>query len=77
MKDILIELDMNFNDFKTICVISGTDYNINNSNDLSRTLKYFKKYRKSKQKSSILQCIKSSMELFSIYLLHYINAWRL
>lgn len=52
MKDILIELDMNFNDFKTICVISGTDYNINNNNDLSRTLKYFKKYRKSKQKSS-------------------------
>ena len=52
MKDILIELDMNFNDFKTICVISGTDYNINNTNDLSRTLKYFKKYRKSKQKSS-------------------------
>lgn len=52
MKDILIELDMNFNDFKTICVISGTDYNINNTNDLSRTLKYFKKYRKSKQKSN-------------------------
>ena len=44
MKDILIELDINFNDFKTICVISGTDYNINNANDLSRTLKYFKKY---------------------------------
>ena len=52
MKDILIELDMTFNDFKSICVISGTDYNINNNNDLTRTLKYFKKYRKSKQKSN-------------------------
>jgi flap endonuclease-1 len=27
MKQILIELDINFNDFKTICVISGTSYN--------------------------------------------------
>lgn len=50
MKDILIELDMNFNDFKNICIISGTDYNIHNNNDLTNTLKYFKKYRKSKEK---------------------------
>lgn len=49
MKNILIELDMSFNDFKSICVISGTDYNINNSNNnLSQTLKYFKRYKKSK-----------------------------
>ena len=52
MKDILIELDMNFNDFKNICIISGTDYNINNNNDLTNTLKYFKKYRKSKEKKN-------------------------
>lgn len=50
MKNILIELDMNFTDFKSICVISGTDYNINNNNDLKQTLKYFKKYRKTKDK---------------------------
>jgi flap endonuclease-1 len=52
MKDILIELDMNFNDFKNICIISGTDYNIHNNNDLTNTLKYFKKYRKSKEKKN-------------------------
>jgi flap endonuclease-1 len=49
MKDILIELDMSFIDFKNICVISGTDYNINNNNNLHKTLKYFKKFRKSKE----------------------------
>ena len=49
MKDILIELDMSFTDFKNICVISGTDYNSNNNNDLHKTLKYFKKFRKSKE----------------------------
>jgi flap endonuclease-1 len=49
MKDILIELDMSFTDFKNICVISGTDYNSNNNNDLHKTLKYFKKFRRSKE----------------------------
>lgn len=52
MKDILIELDMNFNDFKTICIISGTDYNIHDNNDLNNTLKYFRKYRKSKDRKN-------------------------
>lgn len=54
MKDILIEIDMNFNDFKSICIISGTDYNINNENDLTKTLKYFKKFKKSKVKTTFL-----------------------
>ena len=54
MKDILIEIDINFNDFKSICIISGTDYNINNENDLTKTLKYFKKFKKSKVKTSFL-----------------------
>lgn len=52
MKDILIELDMSYSDFKNICIISGTDYNIHNNNDLYKTLKYFKKYRKSKEKKN-------------------------
>jgi len=54
MKDILIEIDMNFKDFKDICIISGTDYNIhnNNNNNLNNTLKYFRKYRKTKNKNN-------------------------
>jgi len=46
LKEILIEIDMNFNDFKNICIISGTDYNTDHNNDLTQTLKYFKKYKK-------------------------------
>ena len=46
LKQILIEININFIDFKHICIISGTDYNIDNKNNLTRTLNYFKKYKK-------------------------------
>jgi 5'-3' exonuclease len=52
IKGILEELNMTQQEFKEICVLSGTDYNINadrnNENvSLSLTLKYFKKFKKS------------------------------
>lgn len=54
MKDILNELDISQQEFKEICVLSGTDYNINadgkHDNDnvnLMQTFKYFRKFKKS------------------------------
>ena len=43
-KEILKELNMSSNTFKEICVVSGTDYNNNNTNNLYKTLKYFNIY---------------------------------
>jgi hypothetical protein len=50
MKGILEELKMTQLEFKEICVLSGTDYNINadgrNDNvNLSLTLKHFRKFK--------------------------------
>jgi flap endonuclease-1 len=65
MKDILNELNLSMEDFRSICIVSGTDYTIEinnnnnnsnnnnnnntNGNNLVRTLKYFKKYQKYKK----------------------------
>ena len=51
MKGMLIDLRLTFDEFRSICVISGTDYNIdcncdNKKIDLLKTLKYFNKYLK-------------------------------
>jgi flap endonuclease-1 len=47
MKGILSELTLSLDEFKSICIVSGTDYNIHNSNaNLHQSLKYFKKYKK-------------------------------
>ena len=50
MKGILEELDMTQTDFKEICVLSGTDYNIHangnsNKNTLQTTIKHFNRYK--------------------------------
>jgi len=49
-KQILNKLEIKQNELSEICVISGTDYNISNKNELNlyTTLKYFKKYKKNK-----------------------------
>ena len=52
-KKILSKLEINQNELREICVVSGTDYNLTNSStcDLYTTLKYFKKYKKQKPNS--------------------------
>ena len=50
MKGILEEIDMTQDQFKQICVLSGTDYNINANGDndkvnLHKTVKHFRKYQ--------------------------------
>jgi flap endonuclease-1 len=50
MKGILEEINLSMDEFKQICVVSGTDYNIDNEKlNLFQSLKYFKKYKKSKE----------------------------
>ena len=45
-KKMLSELNLTCDEFKSICIISGTDYNIDTDNNLIKTLKLFKKYKK-------------------------------
>jgi flap endonuclease-1 len=50
-KNILEELGITLKEFREICVLSGTDYNVVNEDDhnLMKTLKLFKKYHKTKK----------------------------
>jgi flap endonuclease-1 len=50
-KNILQELGITQKEFREICVLSGTDYNVVNEEDhnLVKTLKFFKKYHKTKK----------------------------
>ena len=50
-KHILEELGITLKEFREICVLSGTDYNIVNEQDrnLTKTLKLFKKFNKTKK----------------------------
>jgi flap endonuclease-1 len=53
-KNILKTLDITLKELKEICILSGTDYNLDKNNknnkkhDLYTTLKYFKKYKNQK-----------------------------
>jgi flap endonuclease-1 len=56
MKGILEELNMSHKEFKEICILSGTDYNIqvdktNNLVNLDNTIKYFNRYKKNVDKN--------------------------
>ena len=47
MIGILNELQLSLDEFKQICIVSGTDYNIDNDNtNLYQSLKYFKQFKK-------------------------------
>lgn len=58
-KKILEDLGITQKEFREICVLSGTDYNINtnfdsnNSNNLHKSLKLFKKYHKSLESTTM------------------------
>jgi len=51
-KQIFDDLGITENEFRQICVLSGTDYNIhsNKNTDLYKTLKWFKRYHQVKNK---------------------------
>lgn len=48
LNKILEDLNLTFNEFKEICVVSGTDYNYNSSKNLNlyMILEYFQEYKK-------------------------------
>ena len=46
INEILFELNVSFNDFKQICILSGTDYNIyNNKYNLIKSINLFNEYQ--------------------------------
>jgi 5'-3' exonuclease len=64
MKYILNELDITQKEFRQLCVLSGTDYNISNDADdgpnLHKTIKLFRKYKKAKQPIDFYEWIKKN-----------------
>ena len=64
MKEILSNLGITQKEFREICVLSGTDYNIeyNKTNVLEKNLKYFKKYHKSKSQLEFYEWLKINHE---------------
>lgn len=47
LNGMLSDMNMTFNEFQSICIVSGTDYNLDmeNNTNLIQTLKLFKKYK--------------------------------
>jgi flap endonuclease-1 len=77
-KGIYDELNMTQKEFKEICVLSGTDYNINanGNNDivnLRLTIKHFKKFKDSKEDNFYNWLIQNTDYINDIDLLNNIN----
>ena len=78
-KGILDELQMTQREFKEVCVLSGTDYNINadkNTSDvnLKLTFKYFKKFKETTDTSNFYNwLIQTTKYITDIDLLNKIN----
>jgi len=68
MKYILQELSINQKEFREMCVLSGTDYNISNDSvngpNLQKTIKLFKKYKKAKNSSEFYEWIQKHDETY-------------
>lgn len=79
MKGILQEINMTQSEFKDICILSGTDYNIHangdNSNvNLTSTLKHFRKFKTSDSLNVFYKWLQDNTEYISdIELLEKIN----
>jgi len=81
MKGILEETNMTQKEFKEICILSGTDYNINAEGitkddkiNLNITLKYFRKYKECKSNLSFYEWLTKNTEYITdIELLEKIN----
>jgi 5'-3' exonuclease len=81
MKGILDEMNTTQKEFKEICILSGTDYNINAEGitkddkiNLNITLKYFRKYKDCKSNLSFYKWLTKNTEYITdIELLEKIN----
>jgi flap endonuclease-1 len=70
MKGILEELDMTQKEFKEVCVLSGTDYNINADGDndkvnLRQTFKHFRKFKNSNNSNNFYDWLSVNTEYIS------------
>lgn len=78
-KGIYNELNMTYKDFKEICILSGTDYNINTNNNkvnLNVTIEYFNNFKKSYNlnNTTFYDWLQLNTDYISdIYLLNKIN----
>jgi flap endonuclease-1 len=76
MKEILEKLNLTQKELREICVLSGTDYNINNENscNIYTTFKYFRNYKKENSSDDFYNwLIKSSDYIKDYELLKKIN----
>jgi len=71
LKVILEQLNLNLEEFKQICVLSGTDYNIDNDMNIYKTLKLFGKYKKSKFNNDFCEWLVNNSKIQDIQ--HYKN----
>lgn len=62
LKNILNELKLSFKEFKEICVISGTDYNLTSNTNLYKTLKYFEEYKKDNNKLDFFEWLENNTQ---------------
>jgi len=67
LKDILKELKLSMNDFKEICIVSGTDYNYNENNDLYTTLKYYNQYITNKKGNNFYEWLHTNTDYINDY----------
>jgi flap endonuclease-1 len=77
MKEILEKLNLTQKELREICVLSGTDYNINNENscNIYTTFKYFRNYKKENSSDDFYNwLIKSSDYIKDYELLKKINS---
>ena len=63
LKHMMNELQLTHDEFRSLCIVSGTDYNTDsndndngNSTNLIKTIKYFKKYKKDIEKNKAGNC---------------------
>lgn len=65
LDNILESLNLTYDEFKELCYISGTDYNMPNTNTIFDNLKNFKIYKETEQSETFLEWL-TSKELISI-----------
>jgi len=73
LNDILSDLNMSFTVFKQICILSGTDYNINDNNSLIETIKWYKEFKKSIIEVDHEYCFYNWLWKYTKYIKNYNN----
>ena len=75
LKNILNELDLTLKEFKEICIISGTDYNITSNTNLYKTLQYFDEYKKNTKKLDFFEWLQDNTKyvdnIYYLYNIYY------